>query len=133
MPGDDSKSGSVWKWMALAVVAAAAIYLFARPYLSPDPTDPAVLMQDVSIKCAETGFEWKLNRGRMESYLYRMSNRGELDLTKGLENPKTGKRTGFPLDRADWEKTVARVLLETADAKSQRPKIPDQPPASKGN
>jgi hypothetical protein len=133
MPGDDSKPGSVWKWIALAVVVTAAAYLFARPHLTPDPNDPALLMQDVSIKCAETGFEWKLNRGRMESYLYQMANRGQLDVSTGLENPKTGKRTGFPLDKADWEKTVARVLKETAEAKSQRPAIPEKPQTPKGN
>lgn len=127
MGADDSRAGSVWKWIVVAILAAGAVYVFMRPHLVEDPTDPKVLMQDVQLKCAETGYEWKLNRGRMQSYLYSMAADGKLDLTQGLENPKTGKRTGFPVDRADWERTVARILKESAEAKSQVPKIPDEP------
>jgi len=120
MSSDEGRKGSAWKWVVLVVLLGAGAYLFTRAYSAKGPADPDTLRQDVALKCSETGFEWKLNRGRMEGYLYQMAAEGKLDASTGLENPKTGKRTGFPVDRADWEKTVARILKEGADAAAAR-------------
>lgn len=120
MSSDEGRKGSAWKWVVAVLLLAAGVYLFSRGYSTKDPADPDTLREDVALKCSETGYEWKLNRGRMEGYLYQMAAEGKLDASTGLENPKTGKRTGFPVNRADWEKTVARVLKEAADAAAAR-------------
>lgn len=108
--------GAAWRLITLLVVGAAAAFFLGRFFMQKDPTDPEVLMQDVAIKCSETGFEWKLNRGRMEQYMYQRAAENKLSLDQGLENPKTGKRTGFPVDREEWTRTVERVLKERAEA-----------------
>ncbi len=121
MANAESRSSSPWMWGVLILVVAAAAFFVVRSfYTSGDPNDPAVLSKDVTLRDAETGFEWKLNRGRMEAYLYEKAANGQLDANLGLENPKTGKRTGFPVDRADWDRTVARILEESKAAAAKR-------------
>lgn len=121
MANAETRSSSIWMWGVLVLVVAAASYFVVRSfYLSGDPNDPAVLSKDVVLRDADTGFEWKLNRGRMEAYLYEKAANGQLDLKQGLENPKTGKRTGFPVDSTDWERTVARILEESKAAAAKR-------------
>ena len=80
----------------------------------------AELSEMVTIRCRDTGKEWKLARGVMEKQL--MMRTYPVNPEEGLVNPDTGKPTGFPVD--DWRRTIDRInavrkpLAEKAAAKT---------------
>lgn len=104
------RSGWMWGVLVAVVLAGAALWFWRTARV--DPVDNERLAQKVLLKCAESGFEFSLERGRMEDYLYQQSNLGPLSPNKGMPNPKTGKPTCFPEDRADWAATIERVNKE---------------------
>jgi hypothetical protein len=93
--------------VAAAVLSAIAVVLVMRVLLTQDRTER--LGQDVIIKCIETGDEWTMNRGMMELELARMSATKNLDPSEGLINPKTGKPTGFPFNKSEWDELIQRI------------------------
>ncbi len=107
-----------WMWGVLAAVALAGGVLWYVRTSRVDPVDNDRLAERVRLKCTETGFEFSLERARMEDHLYLQSNRGPLDPSKGMPNPNTGKPTCFPEDRADWTATVERINKEREAAKN---------------
>src|SRR5688572_8394137 len=68
------------------------------------------MSETVTLKCVETGDEWEMTRGLMERQL--RSRGSSLDPSQGIINPKTGKPTGFPFSKSEWEETVARLNKE---------------------
>lgn len=107
-------------WLIFGPLATAAAVVVYFQIVRTDPTDNGRLAQELTLRCEESGFEFKLDRGRMEQHLYIESNNGPLDPKKGMPNPKTGKPTCFPSDRADWEATIARINKERSDAEAKR-------------
>lgn len=78
-----------------------------------DPYSTARLSQDVRVRCAHTGREWTITRGLMEMELRAIP--GQLDPDQGLASPYAdGDRVAFPVDRADWAETIARINREKA-------------------
>lgn len=75
------------------------------------------LSEQVTIKCSETGEEWTMTRGVMEREL-RMRT-GTLDTAQGVINPKTGKPTGFPFKKSEWEETIARLNKEKQEIEAK--------------
>jgi hypothetical protein len=93
-------------WGIAAVLLIVAAVFAWRQFGGPNETDQ--LTEMVTIRCAETGDEWQVLRGVMEKELY--MRKPPVDPSEGLVNPKTGKRTGFPIDQ--WKETVARINEE---------------------
>lgn len=71
------------------------------------------LTADVTVVFSDTGEEVKMPRGRFEVFLW--DRAGEVKLEEGIPNPKTGKLTGFPKDRGEWEETVKRINAAKAE------------------
>lgn len=98
-------------WIGWAVAGALGILgaiLVLRGLRGGDTTRE--LAQDVTIVYEDTGAQEIINRGRFEALLIEISARGELAVEEGLTNPKTGKKTGFPTDRAYWDRIVPAIL-----------------------
>ncbi len=95
-------------WVMLAVLLFVAGFLVARQFLVRDQA--AILSQDITLRYEDTGTEQQVNRGQFESLLMQLSARGELRLDEGMTNPQTGKKTGYPVDRAYWEQIVPSIL-----------------------
>ncbi len=104
-------NGKPWLgWAVAAVMLILSIVLYYRLSGKGDPYSVERLSQTVTIKCIETGDEWTMNRGMMEKTLrYRGA---VLNPTEGLPNPKTGRLTGFPFNKSEWEATIARINKE---------------------
>jgi hypothetical protein len=89
-------------WIVAAAVAVLAVVMFVR---GMGGGETAELTEEVTIRCSETGKEWKMVRGAMEREL--MLRPFPIKPDEGMINPDTGKPTGFPVD--DWKLTVERV------------------------
>ena len=95
-------------WIVAAVLMLGTAFMLWRQ-LSGGET--AELSQMVTIRDTETGETWEMSRGSMEKELYMRSF--PVDPNEGLTNPKTGKKTGFPVD--DWKATITRINAERKD------------------
>ena len=98
-------------WIGWSVVAALLVfgaYLVVRNFVGAET--PELLAQDIVIRYEDTGDEESVNRGHFEVLLVRLANRNELKLDEGMTNPKTGKKTGYPIDREYWERIVSSIL-----------------------
>lgn len=93
-------------WGIASVLLIAAAVLAWMRFTAKDETGQ--LTQMVTIRCSETGETWQVLRGIMEKELYLRPL--PVDPNEGLMNPKTGKRTGFPIDQ--WKETVQRINTE---------------------
>lgn len=91
--------------IASVLLIGAAILAFTR-FSAKDETNQ--LTQMVTIRCTETGETWQVLRGVMEKELYLRPL--PVNPNEGLFNPKTGKKTGFPIDQ--WKETVERINKE---------------------
>lgn len=98
--------------IALGAIAAVLVIMLVYRMLGGDtPGTPGSLTKDVTIRCAETGEEWTMSRGRLEQALYLRS--GMIDPAEGLPNPTTGTPTGFPVNKSrDWDETIERINAE---------------------
>jgi hypothetical protein len=92
-------------WLLALMFLVAGVLLFVRLRASPGTYSYERMTQDVRVRCAETGEEWIVKRGRMESELLR--RQGQINAAEGLTNPKTGKATGFPIN--EWQETIDRL------------------------
>jgi hypothetical protein len=109
-------------WGVAAGVAVLAVVMFIRGLGGGETSE---LTQEVTIRCKETGKEWKMPRGAMEKQL--MLRPYPVNADEGLINPDTGKPTGFPVD--DWKRTVeqinaSREPLATGGAGASAPQKP---------
>lgn len=95
-------------WIVFGVLTVIALGLMLRAFTSG--SDIEELTSDVVIRYEDTGDEVKMNRGQFErALLARLHQKELIDAAVGLENPKTGKATGFPVDRAFWNKMIEDV------------------------
>jgi hypothetical protein len=114
-------------WGVAVVAVVLAAFTFFR---NVSGGETAELTQDVTIRCRETGKEWKMTRGAMEKQL--MLRAYPVNPDEGLVNPDTGKPTGFPID--DWKATVDRcntmrapLAEKAATAKTTKAPSPKTP------
>ena len=98
----------------MMIIVAWSLYRMRHPDDNPYSLDRTTEM--VTIKDRETGDEWQMPRGRMEQMLW--DRPAPLDSTVGLQNPKTGKFTGFP--KSDWEATIDRISAERQEIAAKR-------------
>jgi hypothetical protein len=85
--------------VAALLMLVAAVMVYTRLMAK---TEAMQLTEMVTIRDTETGDLWKVSRGVMEKELWLRPY--PVDPNEGLVNPKTGKRTGFPVDA--WKETV---------------------------
>lgn len=107
-------------WALAAALLVAGVFLYWRMRPDQGPYSLEKMSETVTIRCTETGDEWKMTRGQMERDL--LGRSGQIDPNVGLVNPKTGRPTGFPID--DWASTVDRLnkgKAELAARKGRRP------------
>jgi hypothetical protein len=65
------------------------------------------LAQDIAVRYEDTGDQVMMKRAILERKLAaRLAQEKKLDPAVGLENPKTGKPTGFPVDRELWDDLI---------------------------
>lgn len=97
-------------WVIAGVFLLLSIGLYIR--LSGGRATYSVerMSEKVTLKCIETGDEWTMTRGLMEREL--RSRTGSLDPSQGIINPKTGRPTGFPFSKSEWEETIKRLNKE---------------------
>lgn len=111
----ESKPLLGWALAALLLIAAAFTV-----YRSSRGGEQAFLGEMVTVRCRETGKEWKMSRGDIEK---RLMLRGHpLNPDEGLPNPDTGKPTGFPVD--DWKRMIDGLNSERQgyiDAEKPKP------------
>ncbi len=105
-------------WTVVGVLIVIGAVLLVRQIGGGDPT--VELSQDVTLRYEDTGDEQKVNRGQFESLLMQLSAKGELKIDEGMTNPKTGKKTGFPVDRAYWDRIVPAILEARRQHNEQR-------------
>jgi hypothetical protein len=108
------KRKPVLVWAAIAALALAAGLFLVQFAGRGDPNSVEHLTQEITIRCSETGDEWTVARGRMERELLLRGT--PIDPTVGLVNPKTGRPTGFPVDRDEWDRTIKRLNGEAREA-----------------
>lgn len=116
-------------WVTLAVLLVVAGYMVARQFMAPD--EATILSQEITLRYEDSGTEEQVNRGQFESLLMQLSARGELRVDEGMTNPKTGKKTGFPVDREYWEKVVTAILAARAEYNAQHGTTPQAPPGGR--
>lgn len=74
------------------------------------PYSPERMTEMVHIRFTDTGTEMDIPRGRLDKM---MRERGTvLDPSIGLPNPETGKNTGFPISKDDWDGMINRINKE---------------------
>lgn len=101
--------------LLMVLILGAAAYMFVRGRIAGGSNAVERLAAPITMKDSETGEEWQMSRGKLISALRGASASGRLDAKHGVTNPKTGKATGFPVDRNEWEDLI-RQLNEERDA-----------------
>jgi hypothetical protein len=106
-----------WVGWALAVVllGVSVFFYFRSRRAGEDPYSPARMTEMVTIRFTDTEDEMTIPRGRLDKELRRQGD--QLDPSKGIINPKTGKPTGFLFDKKEWDEWIARINKEKAEAK----------------
>lgn len=92
-------------WLTAVLLLIVVVFLVLRMRSGPGAYSYERMAQDVRIRCAETGEEWTMPRGRMEADL--LARAGPIDPNEGIVNPKTGRPTGFPV--TEWRQTIDRL------------------------
>lgn len=94
-------------WVVALVILVGSFFVYRMLSGKGDPYSVDHLSEMVTLKCAETGLEWEMTRGEMELEL--RQRQGMCKPTDGLRNPQTGKLTGFPFSKPEWEETITRL------------------------
>ena len=94
-------------WALVVALLGVGAYIAARPFLSASSQES--LGADVVIRFEDTGDEMRIQRGRFERMMLEQGVEAPLDPSKGINNPKTNKPTGFPVDREYWNGLVNAV------------------------
>lgn len=102
--------------VAGAVIAALLVTAGALSWRSLSGGPTAALAGEVTIRDKETGESWTMVRGVLEKQLYERAY--PIDPAVGVDNPKTGKPTGFT---SDWEQLVARINAERKALRDSQP------------
>lgn len=105
-------------WAFAGVVLVASFFVYRALSGKNDPYSVDRLSEIVTLKCIETGFEWQMSRGDMEREL--RSRVGMCKPEDGLQNPQTGKFTGFPFDKSEWTETIERLNGERQEVINRR-------------
>ena len=105
-------------WVVAVLFLGASVFFFFRGQRSQDLYSPNRMTEMVTVHFTDTDDEMTIPRGRLDKELRSQANL--LDPSKGITNPKTGKPTGFLVDKEEWDAWVARINKEKAEAK-QRP------------
>lgn len=106
--------------LLVAVIIGSAAYLYVRNRSIASPHSAERLAQKIAIKDSVTGEEWEMTRGKMIAGLRAASAQGPLDPNNGIINPKTGKSTGFPADKDEWEDLIRQLNEERATYNKSR-------------
>lgn len=124
----NSKPWIGWAVAGALLVLAIVLYI-TRSGGGGDPESPERMQEVVVIKFTDTGDELEMPRGRMEKQLRERG--GTLDTDAGITNPKTGKPTGFPFKRNEWEETIKRINKdkEVYNKPGQNPAVKPAAPA----
>lgn len=120
-------------WVVAVAMLGVSLFIYQNLSGANDPYSVDRLSEMVTLKCSETGHEWEMTRGEMELQL--RQRQGMAKPTDGIVNPQTGKPTGFPFSKSDWEATITRLNAERQDAIDRRkgPKTDDnKAPTSPG-
>ncbi len=102
-------------WLVAVVFLGASVFFFIRSRSSQDPYSPNRMTEMLTVHFTDTDEEITIPRGRLDKELRAQNN--PLDPSKGITNPKTGKPTGFLVDKEEWDAWVARINKEKAEAK----------------
>jgi hypothetical protein len=103
-------------WVLAAVLLGVSVFFVIRSQRAgTDPYNPERMKEMVTVHFSDTDEEIPIPRGRLDKEL--RAQAGPLDPSKGITNPKTGKPTGFIVDKEDWETWVARINKEKEEAK----------------
>lgn len=94
-------------WTIAGLLLAGGLFMVGRLFIGGESAE--TLTEHILITYEDTGEQSKVLRATLQRTLLSEAVNGPLDPAQGLTNPKTGKRTGFPEDRAMWEKLVADV------------------------
>ncbi|GMV25782.1 MAG: hypothetical protein AMXMBFR58_18130 [Phycisphaerae bacterium] len=105
-------------WAFAGVILVVSLFVYRALSGKNDPYSVDRLSEIVTLKCAETGFEWQMTRGEMEREL--RSRVGMAKPEDGLQNPQTGKFTGFPFDKSEWTETIERLNGERQEVINRR-------------
>ncbi|MBC7833782.1 MAG: hypothetical protein H7Y88_01615 [Phycisphaerales bacterium] len=122
----DAMNKNPWIGSTIAVVllvGAAAYWFFGRG--SGGTYSRERMSEMVVIRDSETGDTWEMRRAELELALRERS--GAIDPKQGIVNPKTGKATGFPVDR-QWTETVKRLNEERELTIKERQQQKPPPP-----
>ena len=92
-------------WLTAVLLLIVVVFLVLRMRSGSGTYSYERMAQEVRIRCAETGEEWTMPRGRMEADL--LARAGVIDPNQGIVNPKTGRPTGFPV--TEWRQTIDRL------------------------
>ncbi len=126
---------SPWMGWALAgLLLAFSAFWLMRGQRSSDPYDPERMKDSVVIKFSDTGEEITMTRGELDRQMRRSGDK--LDMTQGVINPATGKATGFPFNKSEWEEMITRINAEKQEFKKSsgnrsvvaRKELPPTPP-----
>lgn len=117
-----------WAGWAVAGVLLLVAAFFAWRGRGAGPYSLDRMTADLTIRCAETGEEWTVPRGRVEAELRQRA--GLIDTGQGLVNPKTGRATGFPVAR-EWNDMVQRVNADKQAMLSRTRRAPAPPEGEK--
>jgi hypothetical protein len=99
-----------WVGWAVAGVLALVGAFFAFRGLGTAPGSTESYREMVTIKFTDTEETIEMPRGRFLREL--MLRPGKADPSVGINNPATGKPTGFLFDKAEWERTIADINKE---------------------
>lgn len=103
-------------WVVALLMVGVSAFVYMRRTSAGDAYSPDRMREVVTIRFADTNDEITMTRGKLDQELRRRGDK--LDPNEGVVNPKTGKPTGFPFDKSEWEKTIARINEEKAEIRS---------------
>lgn len=92
-------------WVVVGLLLLGGAFFILRQMRAGAGRDD--LGADIVIRFEDTGDETTMSRGRLERTVLEMAMNEAVDPAKGLNNPKTGKPTGFPVNREYWNTIVA--------------------------
>ncbi len=105
-------------WVVAGLVLVGSYFVYRSLSGAGNPYSVDRLSEMVTLKCSETGFEWQMTRGEMELELRQRA--GMIKPGDGLRNPQTGKFTGFPFNKSEWESTLDRLNGERQEVMDRR-------------
>ncbi len=117
-------------WAVAGVLLVVAVYLaFFRSAGGGDDFSPEKMQSMVTIRFSDTDTTEELPWGRV---MKELSGRpGKLDGTVGINNPATGKPTGFIFNQAEWDRIVGQINKDKEDAGKSPVAGKAKPPAGK--